>query len=151
MARASDKVKMDSCAFNLKMHGVSEEEGTEMFLEILVESTGFAREDIRAKATKMGRGTGEYVEVRLDADVGSVVWWRSEVSRGTKKGTVMVEGEHWFFVKVMEKIMWRAREWGRFRRVQGIAVTDDRLKKPKQRKKMWVVVVSDEEGRREER
>ena len=41
-------------------------------------------------------------------------------------------------MKMMEVIMWRARDWGRFRRAKSITVVDDKLKKPKQRKKMTV-------------
>ena len=59
MVRASDRVKMDSCAFGLKMHGVTEEEGEAELLEILREATGIAREDTRVVATAKCNGHGE--------------------------------------------------------------------------------------------
>jgi hypothetical protein len=138
---------MDASAFSFKLRGVDLEEGIDEILKIIMEACDLPRDDVRTVAHKKGRGAAIYHEVTVETDAGSVKWWRSDKSQGTKDGSLMVEGEEWFFLRVLEKIVWRSREWGKYRRGKKmIEVLDDKLKKPTPRKGMWIVAVSDVEG-----
>ena len=104
-------MKMDACAFSLKLRFVELDEGIDEMVEILGECH-VRREDVRIVAVDKGRGKGVYHEVTFETDAGSLKWWKSKTSKGARDGTLMVEGEKQFFLQVMEAIMWRAREWG---------------------------------------
>jgi hypothetical protein len=143
---------MESSVFNVKLRGVDVKTGLQELIDIAMKAARVGRKDVNARAEGKGRGGGAYKEVTLELDVGTVKWWTSEVSKGAKGGTVMVDGQREFYQRMMEEIMWRSRRWGKYRRGEGrIEVTDDKQKKPSHRRDMFVVVVTDEEGKEKER
>ena len=109
MIRARDKEKMDACPFSLRLKDVSVEEGRDLLTTLALEAGGVTREDARVNVME-GKGQKKAcVEVVIALDMGTVKWWRSD-RKGGKVGTIMVEGERWFYEKMLEAIMWQARE-----------------------------------------
>ena len=132
-------MRMDKCAFALKMQGVTKEEGIKEILALL-ESVGYGREAVRVTQVKKGNGNGVYHEVTATSDDVVVKWW---AGRGGKKGgTLMVDGEKEPFEAVLEKIMWAAKEWQDEHRKGKIIVSDDKLRVPQVRKRMYIVAGS---------
>ena len=103
MVRAADRLKMDACAFNLKLRGVELDEGIDEIMQILMECD-IDRDGIRVVADKKGRGVGVYHEVSVDTDAGQIKWWRSTKSKGARDGTLMVKGEERFSCGLWRKL-----------------------------------------------
>ena len=141
---------MDACPFNIQMQGQTLKDGKNELVDIF-RSVGIGVEDLRVTEQRKGRGASEYNEVTITGNAAVVKWWAPTGRDHDKGGTIMIEGTEELYLRLMEKLMWKSREWARTRRKQSIVVTDDKLTTPAQRRKMYLVAVTDAPGEHQRR
>ena len=132
---------MDECPFSYQLKGVDVDQGTQE-MHALFKEAGV--QHVRTTVDRKGRGGSMYDEVTVTADEAIMKWWAPTGRNRAKGGTVMIEGSERLYLKLTECLMWKSRLWARTRRLYSILVTDDKLKRPSERKKMYIVVVSDD-------
>ena len=117
----------------------------------------FARLESSAKMEQVNSKQGTRSSTRRFVEFHgrvTLTWW---VAARSNKGTVgisigTVEGAEGFYLRMMEMILWDAREWDcEVRTNEAILVEDTKVKIPVDRRGVWVVGVRPIEGRMESR